>query len=480
MSRFDRPRRAYEYDYTGGRSFWDTRTFVGIDDDHHDDDDVGTTDHYSRATLGRPRRRSAAPASVIGYGDLEFRPWSTSTTTTTTTTPTPTARPLITYDWDLPHHSDIAPSRTHRERDRDRERVRIRPPRQRDATLPPHHHSHTHHNSHPHHHNNNTNNNNDPPYHSHHTHHPLPTLHHHHHPLRPALKPSHSAGLPLPLPDLQHESLKQRLRLDHREPYYASRHHAEEQQQQLLHQQHHRHLRARSLSLGRLAGGFVGGGGGGGFSDSSYEPESAEEEDGDGQVGGEGGEEREGAVWDVLPRVPTAPPRHRPQKPPHRRLEDAVGGGDADVDAGGGYYRPQQQQQQQHERLSLANPRVALDAAGWPVPVAVALGGSRPGSRSRPGSVERERERAVSAVGDLGRDRYERGYQVVAVDERQGSAADGGGLGGVEELRFPGREKLPNPRVPSGHRRRRRSESWERVKAGRKTASPGVGGRAAS
>ncbi|KAH6627431.1 hypothetical protein F5144DRAFT_465135, partial [Chaetomium tenue] len=119
MSRFDRPHHAYEYDYTGGRSFWDTRTFIGIDDD--DDNDVETTDHYSRATLGRPRRRSAAPASVIGYGDLEFRPWSTATTTTaTTTTPTPTARPLITYDWDLPHHSDIAPSRTHRDRDRDR------------------------------------------------------------------------------------------------------------------------------------------------------------------------------------------------------------------------------------------------------------------------------------------------------------------------------------------------------------------------
>jgi hypothetical protein len=112
------------------------------------------------------------------------------------------------------------------------------------------------------------------------------------------------------------------------------------------------------------------------------------------------------------------------------------------------------------------------------------MAGSRPGSRSRPGSVERERERerAVSTgVGEMGRDRYERGYQVVAVDERQGPGDGGvGGLGGVEELRFPGREKLPNPRVPSGHRRRRRSESWERVKTGRKTGSAAVGGRATS
>ncbi|KAH6839535.1 hypothetical protein B0I37DRAFT_408943 [Chaetomium sp. MPI-CAGE-AT-0009] len=276
MSRFERPRHAYDYDYSGGRSFWDTRTFIGIDDDDVHDDDA-ETDRYSRVTLGHPRRRSAAPASVIGYGDLEFRPWSTATTTETT------ARPLITYDWDAPdHHRDSPPSWSHRER------VRIRPSRHRDATLPPHHHHHPHHH---------------PSHYSQHARdaHPL-----HPHPLRPSLKPSHSAGLP----DLERESLKQRLCLDRPRPGLSDT--------PYHHHHNHHHPRARSLSLSRLANGTTGSGGA--FSSaSSFEPDPRSDDDDD-DPPSEGED-----VWGLVPpRVPGAPPpphQHRDQGHHHHRSE---------------------------------------------------------------------------------------------------------------------------------------------------------------
>ncbi|KAL2195376.1 hypothetical protein P885DRAFT_70483 [Corynascus similis CBS 632.67] len=110
MTRFNHLQHAYDYDYSGSgggqhSSVWDTRTFIGVDNDGGDDEDE--TDYYSRTAFGR--RRSTAAASVIGYGgDLPFRPRSRRPSTTTN-------------------------ARESRD-DGGRDRVRIRPVRQRDAT----------------------------------------------------------------------------------------------------------------------------------------------------------------------------------------------------------------------------------------------------------------------------------------------------------------------------------------------------------
>ncbi|KAK4246067.1 nipped-B-like protein B [Corynascus novoguineensis] len=109
MTRFNRLQHAYDYDYSGSgggqhSSVWDTRTFIGVDNDGGDDEDE--TDYYSRTAFGR--RRPAAAASVIGYGgDLPFRPRSRRPSTT-----------------------NVRESRD----DGGCDRVRIRPVRQRDAT----------------------------------------------------------------------------------------------------------------------------------------------------------------------------------------------------------------------------------------------------------------------------------------------------------------------------------------------------------
>lgn len=106
MSRFDR-HLPYDYEYTAGRSAWDSRTFIGVDND----DDDGSDDRYSHATLRR------APASVIGYGDLEFPPRTTSTRERNRN-----------RDRDRDRERDRERERARdRERDKARARVRIRP-----------------------------------------------------------------------------------------------------------------------------------------------------------------------------------------------------------------------------------------------------------------------------------------------------------------------------------------------------------------
>jgi hypothetical protein len=121
-------------------------------------------------------------------------------------------------------------------------------------------------------------------------------------------------------------------------------------------------------------------------------------------------------------------------------------------------------------------------------------------SRSPSPPLRRERERERDRERER-RDGYERGYQTIEATRHVHAHADElrARLGGVEgtgrETTGNGcRERLPNPRIPSGHagngngglgrRRRRRSESFEQFEGGPGTkgvsVSPGARARATS
>jgi hypothetical protein len=268
MTRFDRSHHSYgyDYDYTGGRgtSAWDTRTFIGVDND----DDGDETDQYSRATLGGGRRPAAAAAahtgyaaSVIGYGDLEFRP----------RTRPPSAR-------DRDSHSHRARDRDRDRdrdtpRDRDRNRVRIRPARQRDASGG------------------------------------------HSTGSRPSLKPSLSAGLP---DLLERDTLKQRLCLDRSAPPTFGGINGPPSYPGYPRQHHH--ARARSLSLSRLSGGVSD------SSLSGEEAEGGEDEDELDAHRDAWGVLPPAPGVPHSQSQPSSPPRHQPQTGPgagyylHERL----------------------------------------------------------------------------------------------------------------------------------------------------------------